>query len=161
MKPLSNNIPLDDRNDLAAPWVKARLAKLPKVVARLRAIRELIRRDYQHFNMADWITENEGCGTTCCIGGWYAFKHPKVKQARKNEGYSDGSGYTPDMLVYDLVNGLKYNHEGYRFNGNIRRLVCNFEWPEPFRTEFSTTTDKRLQARIAARRITHFIKTGE
>lgn len=146
-----STVPRTTLNDPTPEWVKAVLKRRPRVVERLRKVRTQILASPEHFDMGKWI-QHESCGTTCCIGGWYSLK----RQVRVGQ----------DMLLVDL--GLRqrraedsYNYTGEPVNGNIQRLVYDDLWPEPFKAEFHAATTKRDQARVAAKRITHFIRTGE
>jgi hypothetical protein len=47
----------------------------------------------------------------------------------------------------------------------LLHLVNRLQWPEPYRTQFREAffikKDRPLAARIAAKRLTHFLRTGE
>jgi len=82
------------------------------------------------------------CNTAACIGGWSV-----VLGSKKNpDDILDVQRYAARLL------GLTPSRVAVLFDA--------WAWPTPF-DKFQSATDPRKRAQIAAKRIEHFIKTGE
>jgi hypothetical protein len=87
------------------------------------------------------------CGTVACIGGWIALlgaKNPKRVRSLQ-----------PPKLARTL--GVPLENMCYL----IAFVRNNYGWPEKHRTAYNRANTPRQRAKVAARRIEHFIKTGE
>ena len=93
--------------------------------------------------------QNNLCGTACCIAG-HAVAIAKPKTWSRLNKEDDGA------LMADTAKSLLGldNEQYYR--------ICNYahSWPEPFDTKFGCATTSKQRAKIAAKRIDHFIATG-
>lgn len=94
--------------------------------------------------------EPSHCGTACCILGWGIVLQDVEKRKPKEfltlfEEYGLSQFNTANVFGIPLIRGAK--------------LIWSDEWPEPFRTQFKEAKTDAQYARIAVRRINHFIKT--
>lgn len=110
----------------------------------LLQVKEKILQEPENFGMRCWDGENslgEKCGTAHCIGGWGMFLlgcpcNWSIEQLRKAFNVPDGTG--------------------------IDRLFVVDRWPQQFREAYDAARenkDLRVCAKIAAKRIDHFIAT--
>jgi hypothetical protein len=78
------------------------------------------------------------CKTAACISGWACLL---TKQKRIKAYWARG------RRILDLS------------EGQAIRLFIDTQWPQPFSDQYGNATTPRMRARIAVRRIDHFIKT--
>lgn len=138
-------------------------------IERLRAVRATILAKPRNFGMDEWGRHDEKCGTVCCIGGYAALNARMVRQKKiRNWGISfeleltargrkvtreedDCAGEAWLKPVYRVSLGLTVEES--------ERLFLEENWPDKFKTPFEKSHNPRERARIAAKRITHFIRT--
>lgn len=161
---------------MAAQEIRAALKARPQVVRRLRKVREFILKHPQHFKMSEWWSlKGEGrygsqtCGTTACIAGWYALTQRRVwkPMARGVAALT----HTKTGVTKDIRQLFAEDVLGSDTIFDLAHLTNHYRWPEPFKSEFAAVApemreftgggDARKAARVAARRITHFLRTGE
>lgn len=87
-------------------------------------------------------TEFPACGTIACLGGWV--NQLTSVRSRDDDTFRRACG----QIGVDSEMGA--NLFGY-----------NTGWPEPYMTAYENATTLRGKAKVAARRIEHFIKTGK
>jgi hypothetical protein len=122
-------------------------------IKRLRMVKEAILANPQYYRQEEWISAIEPCGTTCCIAGWadYLFNGKKAHEARAKaelSNYMVSWEYVAAKalgLDYCQAHTLTYPGSG---------------WPVPFCTAYTRAKTPKQRAKVAARRIEHFIKTG-
>jgi hypothetical protein len=119
----------------------------------LRKIKEFILEEPRRFYMWMWAervpTDQSPCGTTQCIAGAAVhISHPRKFAAllRRDETERFGSLARRELHI-SADQALALFHVD--------------EWPERFRIAYLTTTSKKEEAKIAAKRIDHFIRTGK
>ncbi len=147
-------------------------------VRRLRAVTKRILAEPTHFSMDTWAKEEqnakaESCGTTCCIAG-----HALIAAGAKltfllhvdpdtlavpnfvpTPRLTKFTGLTTDIGVSngDVANvaqallGLTW-HEA-------ERLFYTWGWPVRFENAYKAAKTAKGRARVAARRIEHFVNT--
>jgi len=140
-------------------------------VERLRKVRATILSKPQYFDMSDWGRyDEEVCGTVCCIGGYAALdaRMVRIKKIREEWGVfsslevtekgrkatadeNDCAGKAWLDPVYRVSLGLTVEES--------ERLFLDENWPSVFKRPFQNSESRRERARIAAKRITHFIKS--
>ena len=127
----------------------------------LLRVRAAILAEPEKFDMSDYFKKSDSspCGTAACIAGWSIAISKRWK--RLSNGYplystdttTLGLSHWPAWL--EAVKLLKINDE------QAGKLFMAHAWPEPFRSSFALRKTNKHKARIAARRIDHFIATGE
>jgi hypothetical protein len=122
---------------------------LKKVAAKLRRMRHK-----KHFDMRDWIQENE-CGTAACIAGHALLDAGYRLRIRDYEIVSPkGRKVDPSSAAQRLL-GLS--------SEQAARLFVAINWPKEFRGkddgEACYDPDIYNDPKVAAARIDHFIKT--
>lgn len=90
------------------------------------------------------------CGTACCILGWGIVLQDSEKRSPKE--------FAQLFELHELSYFSTRNVFGISW-AEGDKLVWADNWPEPFRTQFSKAKTDAQHARIAVRRINHFIKT--
>lgn len=119
----------------------------------LLQVKEKILQEPENFGMLDWFGVNslgEQCGTAACIAGHTCLLggillgviYPKVP--------SEFSAFAPHIYAKRLLQ-IKSPHADALFVSAL--------WPAQFRDAYSATTDLRIAAKVAAKRIDHFIAT--
>src|SRR5579871_4839038 len=91
-----------------------------------------------------WASDGEypACGTVACIGGWIN----TLTHARGDAVYNTDRACSQ----------IGVSHEG------MDRLFGTFDdWPKRYARAYENAKTQAGKARVAARRIEHFIKTGE
>jgi hypothetical protein len=153
-------------------------------VALLRDVRAQILAEPERLYMGAWQNEPiaEGCGTACCIGGWAGALSGLVKKngtpTSVNVDWTAkgrrmlakietecGHWESPSELLFTQVLGIS--------DDQATRLFHVSEWPYALKVAFNADDEdnaayqepaERLKAakqraKIAAKRITHFIRT--
>lgn len=129
-------------------------------IERLREVRAIVLAEPARFDMNDYV-QSEPCGTACCIGGWGAsiagFIPKRVKGKKAIRGLVDtalesGRDCNAHHLAAMASLGISDFHQA-------ERLFLVSDWPAVFRTAYRNAETRRARARIAAKRITHFIRT--
>lgn len=138
-------------------------------VQRLREVRALILAKPGRFDMDEFAQRtDDACGTTCCIGGHAAFLAGLIRNQRRTErGLIDAYAVTkkgqkvndsrpwageyswPPMFRVSLGLDVKQSE----------RLFSVSKWPVEFQDAYDSADTAADRAKIAAKRITHFIKT--
>lgn len=139
------------------PWISDEGIKI------LRRAKRAILADPQSYRQDEWH-----CGTAMCIAGHVCFQSGRVLTSKVDGSYFVNKVHVPvfttgrvgtlrdweDVAVAAL--GSSIEHTESLFDGSPSR-----EWPEPFGSEFENARTLKARAEVAARRIEHFIKTGE
>lgn len=130
--------------------------KEPKLNVRLlRKVQKAILKHADQFAMSDWDTRilddakratPGGCGTAACIGGWAILIHRGYKKASRLERLRNTQLWAHQVLGLDPYDEAP--------------LFFLEDWPLNFRTAWDKSKTSKQQARIAVKRIDHFIKTG-
>ncbi len=142
----------------------------------LEKVKERIRNEPTHFDMADWFRNNPdnmraraqdgfgGCGTAACIAGWCCIAAHK--------GNEKDLGDIINALILGAGNGSAEYRATQLLDitpGQAHCLFYSNKWPNPFYREYTEaqtgcpTTGRRdfaRQAEITCRRIDFFIKEG-
>ena len=123
----------------------------------LKKIQKAILAEPLRFNMDHWIdTDNRQapCGTTACIGGFAIILSdlkgkitaPKWTSAAESHEHMWGvMRYASQILEIDDAAAM--------------RLFGEEDWPITFRNSYQSTQSPHARARIAVKRIQHFIDT--
>ena len=111
----------------------------------LLKVKEAILAEPDNFDMDQWH-----CGTSHCICGWAQVLSGKVKDSFNTDSHTEVG-----MKLLGLTDVTQ-----------AMTLFYTSCWPQPFRQSylniFKDDPDlKKQQAEVAARRIDHFIATGE
>lgn len=117
----------------------------------LKKVRAAILAEPKKFNMSMWFQKDlkSPCGTTACIAGH------AISISRRWSKLRTGLAKEAGPAVFDFnkeakrVLGIKYSFALFRVD----------YWPNPFWKEYEHAITPLQRARIAARRIDHFIKT--
>lgn len=122
----------------------------------LRRVQKAILKHPWQFEMSWWFDntlhlsrstlEPKGCGTAACIAGWAVHLtsgNKKLSQTRTLHG----DAYDAEDLL-----GLSCDQSCSLFNTG--------GWPSYFATAYRQATNPETRAKVAARRIEHFISTG-
>lgn len=133
--------------------------KLKMNVRLLRRIQKRILAEPRQFQMLQVFSNSiksgrkiPHCGTAACIVGWGIALRAKLKPSLANEAMGDCSRKiktTDEAKIFDLERDAS------------ARLVYFDQWPRKFRKIPEIKEGTAAFARQAARRIDHFIKTGE
>lgn len=109
----------------------------------LRKVKKHILEEPKRLMMGDWVTETKKspCGTAACIGGWAVILSGKY---RANMDAGDVQEEAKELLD---VEGMEST-----------RLFGPVWWPAKFRGGCADDGEE-ITAKIAAKRIDHFIKT--
>lgn len=110
----------------------------------LRRIQKQILKEPRRFLMHRWF-----CDTAACIGGWAIALDKNFKLAKA--GVLDAQSRRPTSERAAQALGLR--------RAIAERLFYVDEWPSPFREQYDDALGRAGRARVAARRIEHFIKT--
>lgn len=126
----------------------------------LKRVRDRIAARPRQFVMCQLFdTETEShtkvshCGTAACIAGWAFTLSRKLrpKDARPMAEEDDPSGYVRGWVEAEGVLMLT--------SAEAHRLFLSDHWPQPFQKHFNNASSPIEHAKIAVRRINHFIKT--
>lgn len=107
------------------------------------------------------------CGSACCIAGHVVMEGIPRTMLDVRREYGSYEPYVLDeiqqwdLLAMQLLVGNKSDHY---FDAYVNLFSGDPEnyWPEPFATQWRlAAVDQTKQAKIAARRIDYFIRTGE
>ena len=171
---------------MATKTVKVKVKRLSADTIRtLRWIEKQILEEPKRFNM-DLVTEQHPfeavrndddlpqCGTVACIAGWYAIKKSgKLVNERLLIWDENSSRYKAEkfkLWIYALPPGFRGDEMDYAqkkmglTDGEASALFHTDSWPDSFRNSYNNAQcsgNRKMLARIAARRIEHFIKTRE
>lgn len=115
----------------------------PRAVRILKKVRKAILEEPEAYDQGDLGPMRNGvhptCGSPACIIGWAIFFRFKEKENAPD-------GYPDDQL--------------YMTPQQVDRLFHKLDWPLKFREEFNAVRhDQVKEAKVAAKRIQHFIKT--
>lgn len=118
----------------------------------LRKVQAAILRKPRQFQMAMLFSGRDsmgkpatGCGTAACVAGWAIFL---AKRAKRLE---DIRWPHSELTVATKALGLS-NHQSCI-------LFDDANWPTPFKDKYWSAKTAQGKARVAAKRIEHFIKT--
>lgn len=123
----------------------------------LRWVKKHILEDPRRFDIALVATKKRGpaCGTAACIAGWTLLREKSQADLKR---MSEGDVY--EMTEPDEGWQAAADRD-LRLPHGQTDLLFNFaKWPEQFRAGYRGGS-LAVKANIAARRIEHFIKTGE
>ncbi len=139
-------------------------------IRRLRRVRAAILANPRLYNQNSIQCADESCGTAACILGWANTLFPKTskrqRDAAKKSWNAEDEHYF-SVLSPDARRTLTCGTAAlYLTAVQAKRLWTPDQWPNPFRDEESrayyelgSSEFRRAAAWIAARRITHFIRT--
>lgn len=128
----------------------------------LKRVKAAILKHPDQFEMAWWFDDvlhlgglqepvpAGGCGTAACIGGWVCHlssRHQQIKTTSRQYRHSSSSVYARARSL------LAINDD------QAERLFGDSNWPEPYRTRYDNSKTALTRAKVAARRIDHFVKT--
>src|SRR4051812_1129199 len=154
------------------------MARTPKyaiplpLVRLLRRVEKRILDNPRRFTMdiyvsdaRDWYEHNPTnlppCGTVACIAGWAMLEDAPAKALRAMTAAQklwmdeQAGGWFRSLLT---THGVRPDSgHGYPY----RRIVATSAWPDKYRVAYTNAKSAAGQARVAARRIEHFIKAGE
>jgi hypothetical protein len=133
----------------------------------LRRIQKHILAEPKRFRMLDWIEKQTAtdptyiaddservsfpkCGTVACIGGWAVLLSKKKPSRTHYEGFRAAK-----LLGLNRPHG----HLDRVRSTDSERLFFTEAWPIDFSMKFNRAKTPEDRARIAAKRIDHFIKT--
>ena len=130
----------------------------------LRAVKRIILERPSQFNMDWWFSSADstgmpagGCGTAACIGGW-AYVLTKRPKSKSLKGLLDASIYSSIYRNNTVMNNGDFKLLLGLTLEQSERLFAETEWPKRFRSR-CVPGDARKNAKLAADRIEHFIKT--
>lgn len=105
------------------------------------------------FDMAAWFApeKKSPCGTTACIAGWAISLDRKWKRLKPGLSQMRHFYFRPEKLAGEAI-GIDFDQ--------TERLFFRCNWPPGMSHAYVHETTARGRARIAARRIDHFIKTN-
>ena len=129
----------------------------------LRRIQKAILAHPDQFNMDWWFQSRAsngapagGCGTAGCIAGWAFFltkKHKTLRETELNTYNIDKTEIGAKLLRIPLTRSDHFDRN--------HPLFFVKDWPIKFRAAYHNAKTPSGAAKAAARRIDHFIKTGE
>jgi hypothetical protein len=95
------------------------------------------------------------CGTAACIAGWTCYLGNKVSMRTLQRG----SGVSFESYGTKLL-GL---HDSWESEDESRLFTSNpeYNWPEPYATQWGRAKTQRQQARVAIRYLTRIVRTGQ
>lgn len=140
----------------------------PETIKLLRQIKKKILAEPRQFAMQGFFLDSvenrtiPNCHTAACIGGWgiviAKYRNPKEADNATNDLFLGADDkYHPIFIEANNVLGLNLKQSN--------ALFLEEKWPTQFRkpklADFDTTNTPAHNARLAARRIEHFIKTGK
>jgi hypothetical protein len=157
----------------------------PLAIERLRAVKAAILAEPMLFDMQDDRSPNRSCGSPGCIFGWALFLWPNevVRQSLHNYRYQDGAVALglPCPTRHDSWMTTRDTPASALPLPDLlaRRLFYPYHWPEAFSRAYERIRDSNpiwlarmtrknprllrasriAEARLAARRIDHFIAT--
>lgn len=118
-------------------------------IARLRVVQEQILQSPEFYDQNDYAHFN-GCNTVCCIAGWLHYNH--VGRKRHNALVKAlWAFFYPIHNCAENLLGVK--------DPNLFK-AANY-WPKPFASDYANAKTSLARARVAVRRIDHFIATGK
>jgi len=136
-------------------------------IRRLRRVRDAIRANPELYDQDQTTCANKTCGTTACILGWANTLYRKVSTARVVTAEESWWGYNARAMEIcstaaraSLARGtavLDLTAE------QAERLWFSDKWPDRYVWSSGHSVrggNARERASTAAKRITHFIKTG-
>lgn len=138
--------------------MKTKIAIPEKAAKLLRRVKREILAKPNSYRQDVW-----NCGSAACIAGHaIALTIPSVRPLKDEDGdtYPSIDGCKLNEDWEDLANrvlGLDYDH----FDGSLFTADPELDWPEPFAEEWRKAASREDKAKIAARRIDHFIHSGE
>lgn len=114
----------------------------------LKKVQKAILAEPKKFDMREWFYEDDRspCGTTACIGG-HAVALATGAVSLKIAHQTLKSTEIRPRIVLDL-----------EFS-EADRLFYKATWPETFRVKYNMARSANGRAMVAAKRISHFIKT--
>lgn len=135
----------------------------PQTIKLLRQVKRKILAEPRQFQMgvffSDFINTDRtipNCGTAACIGGWAIALSKKLNPANA------------DHFVYCESRAAAFDLARSTLGITIPQSIALFRadmWPQPFakppNVDFDSTDSPAHNAKLAARRIEHFIKTGK
>lgn len=89
------------------------------------------------------------CGTAACIAGWAVHIEEGKKRIEATRSDHADAGDVEDVAI-DLL---------MLSESQTSRLFYNHYWPDPFPFEYNAAKTPLARAKVAAARISHFIKT--
>lgn len=131
----------------------------------VKLLKEVARELRNHPEMFDQNTfatksdENE-CGTKCCIAGLTVLLHKPLKFLEvingddSKEVINDNTSM-PGVIANQARKLLKISKRQA-----LRLFRAADHWPEPFASQYENAETDAARARVGARRIAHFINTG-
>ena len=127
-----------------------------KTARLLRKVKKTILSRPNQYRQDQWH-----CGTAMCIGG-----HIVMQAIPDVQAMAEGDDYWPSIHGCRLEEG--WEELALRILGvdpfDYTSLFAQFpedEWPEPFCSDWDKAVSRKDRAEVAARRIDHFIATGE
>lgn len=143
--------------------MKTKKPKTPGQLSPLWAeIKKAIIAHPDQFEMRDWFTTElrfpmrwveyqaaGGCGTAACIGGW------AIHVAKKRKRLKTTAELVGDDARDDAAELLELSSE------EVERVFFRGAWPVEFSEAYARARTPLQRARVAVKRINHFIKTGE
>lgn len=120
-----------------------------ETVRLLRRVKKHILEEPKRLYMRDWAHLKSGagapkCGTVGCIAGWaHLLTHKKEIGTSQVDDIHEGYGM--DALNVDSTQAV--------------RLFYVSGWPEKFEQRYLRAKTRKQEAKVAAERIEHFIKT--
>ena len=158
--------------------VKKKAVKKVEPVMNKVLLRKIIRKIQRRpltFSMSTWLEkadkENEGtpCGTVGCIAGWAVALSPDVSpEVQKTLDRFHAKEFVHFSIDNQIAGGqTRIKREAIRLlgitHGQARRLFFDDQWPVEFHREYTypayNEAIKLKNAKVAIRRIRHFIKT--
>jgi hypothetical protein len=110
----------------------------------LRKVQKQILAQPEAFDMT-YVTNREDCGTVCCIAGWTCV----LVGVPENRASMDVAQEILDLNTAQASRLFTTSEHEWRER-----------WPKRFDRAYYRANDAKQKARIAARRIDHFIKTN-
>ncbi len=129
----------------------------------LKRIAKELKAHPEVFNQAQFgrTTSENACGTVCCIAGMAVLiSNPLLYLATITESSSD-AGIIP---THGRMTGVVPTEAQKLLGLTARQADALFSssdyWPEPFATDYDNARTDAERARVGARRIAYFIRTG-
>lgn len=142
--------------------MRTKLKKKRRNIALLRKVKAAILRYPDQFEMRGWFSDSlwiKGnwrepgrCGTAACIGGWAVHIAKKLRKLSETE----------NILIATEEYAGELAREVLRLNSHdSRALFLAAKWPLKFYFDYAKARTPKERAKVAAKRIDHFIEHGD
>lgn len=164
----------------ASTLILRQLKERPAVKRRLLATARHIETHPDALYMAGWAcSSHNSCGTSACLMGWYGLLHPDYKHDRYGIVVEKTTGedvHVSEVFLRDIgIDNVTCSKRTGKYTYWYDTLIDSSRWPKPFAEAYAKTSPESIEynneknivpdpikaAKIAAKRIRHFVRTGE